>query len=79
MYQYHRLYLRHFVLVFLLTVGQIIPCYGGGLYLYEVNATEVGLAGAGWAARADDASTVFTNPAGMTRIANSKPCLCRFI
>jgi hypothetical protein len=47
MYQYHRLYLRHFVLVFLLTVGQIIPCYGGGVYLYEVNATEVGLAGSG--------------------------------
>ena len=56
------------VLGFLLTVGLTVPCYGGGVYLYEVNATEVGMAGAGWAARADDASTVFTNPAGMTRI-----------
>ena len=57
MYQYHRLYLRHFVLVFLLTVGQIIPCYGGGVYLYEVNATEVGP----WAARADPMRAIFRN------------------
>lgn len=41
------------VLGFLLTVGLTVPCYGGGVYLYEVNATEVGMAGAGWAARAD--------------------------
>jgi long-chain fatty acid transport protein len=40
----------------------------GGLYLYEVGSPDVGLAGAGYAARADDAATVFTNPAGMTRI-----------
>jgi len=42
--------------------------YAGGLYLYEVGVTEVALAGAGFAARADDAMTVFTNPAGMTRL-----------
>jgi len=52
----------------LLSVGLIVPCHGGGLYLFEVNAVEVGLAGAGWAARAEGASTVFTNPAGMTRV-----------
>jgi long-chain fatty acid transport protein len=40
----------------------------GGLYLYEVGSPDVGLAAAGYAARAQDASTVFTNPAGMTRI-----------
>jgi long-chain fatty acid transport protein len=40
----------------------------GGLTLYEVGTAEVGLAAAGYAARAQDASTAFTNPAGMTRL-----------
>ncbi|MFZ7126645.1 MAG: OmpP1/FadL family transporter [Desulfobacterales bacterium] len=40
----------------------------GGLYLYEVGSPDAGVAAAGYAARADDAATVFTNPAGMTRI-----------
>jgi long-chain fatty acid transport protein len=40
----------------------------GGLYLYEVGSPDVGLAAAGYAARASDASTAFTNPAGMTRL-----------
>jgi len=40
----------------------------GGLLLYEVGTAEVGLASAGWAARAQDASTVLTNPAGMARL-----------
>jgi long-chain fatty acid transport protein len=44
----------------------------GGLYLYEIDAGQVSLASAGWAARADDASTAFTNPAGMTRLSHSQ-------
>jgi long-chain fatty acid transport protein len=40
----------------------------GGLYLYEVGSPDVGLAAAGYAARAQDASTAYTNPAGMTRL-----------
>jgi long-chain fatty acid transport protein len=44
------------------------PAQAGGLYLYEVGSPDVGLAGAGYAARAQDAATVFTNPAGMTRL-----------
>ncbi len=44
------------------------PASAGGLYLYEVGSPEVGTAAAGYAARAEDASTVFTNPAGMTRL-----------
>ncbi|MGH7185367.1 MAG: outer membrane protein transport protein, partial [Pseudomonadota bacterium] len=40
----------------------------GGLMLYEVGTADVGLASAGYSARAQDASTVFTNPAGMTRL-----------
>lgn len=45
-----------------------IPASAGGLYLYEAGTPDVGLAAAGYAARAQDASTVFTNPAGMTRL-----------
>jgi len=44
------------------------PALAGGLIAYEVGTAEVGLASAGNSARAQDASTVFTNPAGMTRL-----------
>lgn len=40
----------------------------GGLYLYEISTTETSMAGAGWAARAQDPTTAITNPAGMTRL-----------
>jgi len=44
----------------------------GALYIYETgNPTDTGYAGAGLAARAGDAGTVFTNPAGMTRFQES--------
>jgi long-chain fatty acid transport protein len=49
-----------------------VPALAGGLYLYELGNTDVGLAAAGWSARAQDASTVFTNPAGMTRLERSE-------
>ncbi len=39
-----------------------------GFYLYELGSPSVGLASAGYTARAGDAETVFTNPAGMTRL-----------
>jgi long-chain fatty acid transport protein len=43
--------------------------YAGAIYIYEMaNPSDVGYAGAGLAVRAQDAGTVFTNPAGMTRI-----------
>jgi long-chain fatty acid transport protein len=45
-----------------------VPTLAGGLYLYEIGTPDVGTAAAGYAARAQDASTVFTNPAGMTRL-----------
>lgn len=44
------------------------PAMAGGLIVYEVGTADVGLASAGYNARAQDASTVFTNPAGMTRL-----------
>ena len=40
----------------------------GGLFLNEIGTNDVGLAGAGWAARAQDASTLFRNPAGMSQL-----------
>jgi long-chain fatty acid transport protein len=48
------------------------PAAAGGLLLYEVGTADVGLASAGYSARAQDASTVFTNPAGMTRLAGNQ-------
>ena len=44
------------------------PAGAGGLLLFEVGTSDVGLASAGYTARAEDASTVFTNPAGTTRL-----------
>ncbi len=44
------------------------PAIAGGMMTYEVGTADVGLASAGYGARAQDASTVFTNPAGMTRL-----------
>ncbi|HSL04433.1 MAG TPA: outer membrane protein transport protein, partial [Nitrospiraceae bacterium] len=40
----------------------------GGLFLTEFGTEDVALASAGWAARAQDASTLFKNPAGMSRL-----------
>ncbi|NMQ27149.1 hypothetical protein E4Q23_04900 [Candidatus Accumulibacter phosphatis] len=48
-----------------LATGQ---AFAGGMLAYEVGTADVGLASAGYSARAQDASTVFTNPAGMTRL-----------
>ena len=53
------------------TIGLSLVCQqaqAGGLLLYETGTPEVGLAAAGWAARAQDAATLVTNPAGMTRL-----------
>ena len=56
----------------LIGAGQAVA---GGLLLYEVGTPDVGLASAGWGARAQDASTVITNPAGMTRLEGSQVLL----
>jgi len=42
--------------------------HGSGLTLYEIATPDVGIASAGWAARAQDASTLFKNPAGMSQL-----------
>jgi len=46
--------------------------FAGGLYLNEFGTPSMGTAGAGSAAVANDASTAFHNPAGMTRIQGSE-------
>jgi len=55
--------------LWVLGAGQAVA---GGLLLYEVGTPDVGLASAGWGARAQDASTALTNPAGMTRLNGSQ-------
>jgi long-chain fatty acid transport protein len=61
-----------FCTMFLATTLFSGPAFGGGISLYEFGSPDVGLAAAGWAARAQDASTVFTNPAGMSRLEKSQ-------
>jgi long-chain fatty acid transport protein len=46
--------------------------WAGGLYLYEIGTADLGFAGAGTAARAEDASTLYANPAGMTRLSGNQ-------
>jgi long-chain fatty acid transport protein len=45
---------------------------GGGIELYEIATPDVGLASAGYSARAQDASTLFKNPAGMSLLQGSQ-------
>ncbi len=61
---------RRAVAVIALCAGALGPgqATAGGLMLYEVGTADVGLASAGYNARAQDAATVLTNPAGMTRL-----------
>ena len=55
-------------------IGAAIACcasltqtaQAGGISLYEIGTPDVGLASAGYASRAEDASTLFKNPAGMS-------------
>lgn len=50
--------------------GALLPgsALAGGILFYEVGTSEIGLASAGAAARAGSASTLLTNPAGLTRL-----------
>ena len=61
-------------------IGSAVACgaalsttvHGGGIELYEFGTPDVGLASAGYAARAQDASTLFKNPAGMSLLPGSQ-------
>ena len=52
----------------LLMMVSTAPAVAGGLSLYEIATADVGLASAGWAARAQDPATLLKNPAGMSRL-----------
>ncbi len=54
--------------VFVALLAPAAPALAGGFYLQEQSPTAVGRAFAGEAAIADNAATVFFNPAGMTRL-----------
>jgi long-chain fatty acid transport protein len=58
------------LIISVLSLGVLGPgrAMAGGIIAYEVGTADVGLASAGYNARAQDASTAFTNPAGMTRL-----------
>lgn len=56
----------------LLFLGFASQASAGGLYLYEIGTEDLGLANAGVAARAQDATIVVGNPAGMTRLAGDQ-------
>jgi len=55
-------------LLLALTLAGIQSSRAGGIMLYEIATPDAGLASAGYAARADDASTLFKNPAGMSQL-----------
>ncbi|MFY2507178.1 OmpP1/FadL family transporter [Vibrio pectenicida] len=46
----------------------LTSAHAGGLYLYETSTTDVGLASAGMAARAQDSSVIAANPAGLANV-----------
>jgi long-chain fatty acid transport protein len=52
--------------VIFVLAGLTAPVGAGGLFMTEIGTSDVGLAGAGWAARAQDPATLFRNPAGMS-------------
>ena len=58
------------VLIILLLLAIIVmgrgQAFAGGLWMYEGSIPDMGMANAGRAASALDASTAFGNPAGMT-------------
>ena len=59
---------REMIAITILIVVLVIPAHtlAGGLTLYEIATADVGLASAGWAARAQDPATLLKNPAGMS-------------
>jgi len=61
----------------MLAVAGALPSISraGGLALYEIGSPDVGAASAGFAARAGDPSTVFSNPAGLTLLPGTQVML----
>ncbi len=66
------MYLPRTLPILWLASAYTAPLWAGGPAPYEIGTPDLGLASAGWAARAQDAATVATNPAGMTRLDRSQ-------
>ncbi|RJX33724.1 MAG: hypothetical protein C4516_00945 [Oxalobacter sp.] len=64
--------IRLSVYLFVAALSLPFVVQAGGLHFYEMGTTDLGLAAAGLAARAEDASTVYSNPAGMTRLSGDQ-------
>jgi len=62
----------HAAIAFSFGIFASTQAIAGGIFLYEVGTEDMGLAAAGYAARAQDAATVLTNPAGMVRLEGSQ-------
>lgn len=64
--------ISHYCLATLLAFIHLFATYvsAGGIILYEISSADTRLGTAGWSSRAEDPSTVFTNPAGMTRFSH---------
>lgn len=60
--------LKHRLAISVMAMAVLLPTFAqaGGLSLYEIATSDVGLASAGWAARAQDPATLLKNPAGMS-------------
>ncbi|MBA5867486.1 MAG: hypothetical protein GDA67_12415 [Nitrospira sp. CR1.3] len=63
-----RLFIWSATICYGLIALNVQPTQAGGLSLYEIATADVGLASAGWAARAQDPATLLKNPAGMSRL-----------
>lgn len=58
----------YYIFALLCSLSAASPSLAGGFYLQEQSPKEVGRAFSGGAAAADDPSTIFFNPAGMTEL-----------
>ena len=67
--------MRRSTTALILALAAAGPALAGGLLAYETGTADVALASAGFGARAQDASTIYTNPAGMTRLEGSQVLL----
>lgn len=62
----------HFYLLFFFFLVFASTIQAGGITTYAISTADTRLASAGWSSRAQDPSTVFTNPAGMSRLCGNQ-------
>ena len=70
-----KIYLWNTIIRLLMIIGFLLiasPTQASGILMYETGTPGVGLGSAGYAAGAQDASTLYYNPAGMMRLGKSE-------